>query len=452
MASFRNNLAARLAADTYGLASSLLAATISARVLGPSGRGYYASLVLLSVLFAQLFNAGLGEAVIVSVGRGEAKLRTAVSATMAATLPLSLVGAVASVVTGAAVLKPESLNDNLALLVAGLVVFLNTLGNSVSWILVSQERIVLLAILNIASSSTITLAMYGLVAVMRLQASGAMLASCLGAVALLLPLLVALTRSGLTLRPKWNSGYLRAAVRFGAVVQLANLLVQMTGRLDLILVYRIASPAAAGRYSVALTLGALVASIPMAIAFASFPRLPKLTDVEAPVVIAGLFRVGVVASVVCALTLAASSPFLVPLVFGAEYRGAIAPSLLLLPGGVLWSGQWILCRAAAARGRPRPLFVSFLGSFLLMLVLDLVLIGPLGINGAATASLVSSAAGFVVAVVYHLTSGGNGRHLVPRPRDAARLVKTVREMVASARGRGAGKLGPEPRPAPSLPG
>lgn len=452
MASFRNNLAARLVADTYGLATSFIAATITARVLGPSGRGFYASLVLLSVLLAQLFNAGLGEAVVVQVGRAGTALSAAVRATNGAIFPLAFAGALATVLTGALVLHAGSENDKFALVVAGLMVSCNTVGNSLAWVLVSQEKLVLLAIVNIVAGTITTLTIYALVAVMHLEVSGAMLASCLGSTAILVPLIVTLKRGGIPLRPAWDPGYLRSAARFGAVVQLANLLVQMTGRLDLILVYRIAGPAPAGRYSVALTLGALVGAMPMAIAFAAFPRLPRLSDVEAPVVIASLFRIGVAASIVCTLVLGAVSPVLIPVVFGAAYRGAVAPTLLLLPGGVLWSAQWILCRAAAARGAPRSLFVSFLCSFVLMVVLDLVLINPLGILGAATASLLSSAVGFTIALVYHLKTDLDWRTLVPRLGDALRLVTTLREMVASARGQGTPPAGTGARPAPSLPG
>src|SRR5918911_930539 len=133
MASFRNNLAARLVADTYGLATSLVAATITARVLGPSGRGFYASLVLLSVLFVQVFNAGLGEAVIVLVGRGEATLPSAVSATMAAVVPLAVLGAFVFIAVGWLSLHVVSFNDRAALLIGAGVVFFNTLSTTIAW-------------------------------------------------------------------------------------------------------------------------------------------------------------------------------------------------------------------------------------------------------------------------------------------------------------------------------
>lgn len=448
MASFRNNLAARLAADTYGLATSLIAATITARVLGPSGRGFYASLVLLSVLFVQVFNGGLGEAVIVLVGRGEETLQRAVSATIAALVPLSVLGALAFLLVGWFSLHAVTTNEKTALLIGGVVVLLNTISTTMAWVLVSLQRIVLLAALTIVSGTVTTVGIYALVAVVHLGSSGALVATGIGGAAILLPLVRALRRAGVSFAPAWNSDYLRAAVRFGAVVQLANLLVQMTGRLDLLLVYRIAGSAPAGRYSVALTLGALVGAIPMAIAFTSFPVLPGVPDDEAPGYIAGLFRIGVAASIACSAALAVLSPVLLPMVFGSPYRGAIAPSLLLLPGGVLWSGQWILCRAAAARGQARSLFVSFSISFVIMVVLDFILIGPLGIVGAATASLVSSAVGFAMAVFYFRREGGDPGALVPGFGDAARFVTTLREMIAAVRSRSAGGV---PAEAPSVP-
>ncbi|MDQ6945392.1 MAG: oligosaccharide flippase family protein, partial [Actinomycetota bacterium] len=381
MPSFRNNLAARLVSDTYSLATSLIAATITARVLGPSGRGYYASLVLLSVIFVQMFNAGLGEAAVVLAGRGRTSLQAAVSATVSLVIPLSIAGGVVFVGTGALVLHAGSLNAQVALVVGGVLVMCNTFATTIAWFLVSREKLVSLAIFTIGSVTTTTVGLYALVALVHLQTSGAMLAALLGCVVMLVPLLRVLTRSGISFRPAWDGNYLRSAVRFGAALQVSNLLVQMTARLDLIFVYRISGSSAAGLYSIALTVGALVGSIPIAIAFASFPRLPRLTDDEAPGVIAGLFRTGVAAAILCALLLGGLSPFLLPFAFGPAYRSAIEPTLILIPAGVLWSAQWILSRAMASRGVSRPLVFSFSASFALMVALDLILISPFGISG-----------------------------------------------------------------------
>lgn len=446
--SLRNNFAARFFADTYGLLTALVASSVTARVLGPSGRGYYASLVLLSVLFAQLFAVGLGEAAIVLPGRGRTSYRRAISATIAIIIPLGLVGGLACILTGAVTLDAVTANEWAALALAGLLVLLNTCSSTLAWFLISREKLVLVAVLNVVSSTVIMLSLVFLLVVLDLRTLGAVLASVVGILVILGALLWFLPREGISLKPAWDGTYLRSAARFGMAIQFSNLLVQMAGRLDLIFVYRIAGSASAGMYSVALTLGALVGSIPIAIAYASFPRLPKLSEDEGRALTASLFRAGVAAAVTCAIGLAVLAPVAIPLLFGPAYDGAIGPTLLLLPAGVLWSGQWILCRAAAAREYPRPLLVSFGASFVIMVLLDVLLVGPFGVMGAAGASFISSTAGFVIAVAYLLKAGWEWRSFVPGARDWAFMVGTLRSMLTSLRGRKASSDGP---PLPTSP-
>lgn len=434
--SLRNNFTARFLADTYGLVTSIVAASLTARVLGPSGRGYYASLVLLTVLFAQLFGAGLGEAAIVLPGRGRATYGAARSATIAVLLPLGVIGALACIATGAVTLDALTVNERTALALAGLLVLLNVCSGTLAWFLISLEKLVLVSIVTTISATVIVVSLCLFLIVLDMQTAGAILASVVGIVVILGALVWYLPREGISLRPAWDSRYLWAAARFGMAIQLSNVLVQMAGRLDLLFVYRIAGSSSAGLYSIALTLGALVGSVPIAIAHASFPRLPKLTEDEARALTASLFRAGVAAAVTCCTGLAILAPVAIPLMFGPDYRDAVLPTLVLLPAGVLWSAQWILCRAAAARASSRPLLTSYAASSIVMVLLDMVLIGPFGIMGAALASFISSTTGLVVAVIYLLRSGWDWRSFVPRVRDWVVMVGTLRRIVAALRRHG----------------
>ena len=433
--SFRNNFAARFAADLYGLATSLAAAAITARVLGPSGRGYYSSLVLVSVLFIQLFNGGLGEASVVLPKRDKVDERRAISATVAAVGPLAVLGAFATVAFGALALTPATSNERLALALAGLLVLLNTLSTTMSWILVAKERLVAVAAVTIVSGTVTTIGIYVLLAVVDLETAGAILAAIFGCVTTFLPMRHFLQQEGVSLRPRWNGPYLRSAARFGMAVQMSNLLVQMTGRLDLLFVFRIAGAAPAGGYSVALTIGALVGSVPIAIAFASFPRLSNLAEADARALTPRIFRSGVAAAGACAAALAVVTPVALPVVFGPAYDAAIIPTLVLIPGGVLWSAQWILSRASAARGDAKPLFVSFAASFVVMVMLDLLLIKPFALIGAALASLTSSLIGLLVAGAYYRSKGWGWREFVPRGDDVLSMANQLRQMLRALRGR-----------------
>ena len=446
--SLRNNFTAGFLSDAYGVAASLVATLLTARALGPSGRGYYASVVLLSVLFTQLFDAGLGEATIVLPARGRSSYPAAVAATMAVIIPLGIVGAVACVLTGVVTLDVVTANEWTALALAGVLVLFNACSNTLAWFLVSREKLVLVASMTAVSTTVITASIWGFVAVLDLQAAGAVLASVVGAVVVLAALLWFLPREGVSLKPAWDGRYLASAVRFGTTIQFSNLLVQIAGRLDLLVVYQIAGAASAGMYSVALALGALVGIVPIAISYASFPRLPTLTEEEHRALTASLFRAGIAAAITCSIGLGVLVPVAIPFLFGSAYNGAIGPALVLLPAGVLWSGQWILCRAAAAREFPKPLLISFAASVGVMVVLDLLLVGPFGTLGAAMAALISSGVGLVIAVAYLLRSGWPWRPFVPSVGDWVLLVATVRQMVTSVRRRATAPVGSPLPPSP----
>lgn len=430
--SLRNNSLARLVSDVAALALALVASTITARLLGPSGKGYYSTLVLLGGIFVVLFSAGLGEAAIILAGRGQTTITTATSATMLATVGLSVVGGATFVLVASAVLGADTGNHRAAVLFGGLLTAINVHYNTMVGFLLCKERVVAVAGLAILAAAGSTAALPILIAAVDLGVAGAVLASVVGSGVAVVATVVLVRRSNLPIRPRWVRGYLRAALRYGCSLQVSNLLVMMTARLDLVLLFRFADAFDAGGYSVALTIGTIVATVPTALSYASFPRVAVLDDEAAETLTAQLFRVGVVAAVVLGGVVAVLAPSAIPLVFGSEFRGAVVPTLLLVPGGVLFSGQWILCRAAAARGNTRPLLVSFVVSCATMVALDLVMIPAWRSNGAALASLVASGVGLGVSFLYYRRSGGQLRALVPRSADLTAFAGAVRRLPLAA--------------------
>ena len=431
--SLRRNSLARLVADLLGIGFALVAATVAARLLGPAGKGYYSSLLLLGGVTIQVFGAGLGEAAIVLAGRGRVSLNEAASATVWAILPLGLAGGALFWAVSTALLESTDPERGVAVALGSLLVVLNTAYTTVVSFLVARERVAAVAALSVASTGSATFALWLLLGVRGGGVGTAVLAAVLGAVVGLGGTVALLLRASVSLRPRLSRAYLRLAVRLGVALQVSNLLVLLTARLDLLLVYRLSGATEAGAYSVALTVGALVGSVPIAVSYATFPRLAAVDEEQGRALTRQVVRVGLAAAITAGAALALVSPFVIPVAFGSEYSPAIVPTLILVPAGVLWSGQWLLCRAAAARGFPRPLLVSFGVSFLAMLALDLVLIGPFGGEGAAAAAAVAPAVGLLVALGYYRKLGEDMRGFLPRPADFVAFVTTLTEMVARAR-------------------
>src|SRR3712207_1100217 len=84
----------RLSADVVVLVMGFVAGVVTARVLGPPGKGTLAVLVFLGGLLGQLGTLGLGEAAIVWFGRRRVSLQAALSGVMPGVVVGGLLGAV----------------------------------------------------------------------------------------------------------------------------------------------------------------------------------------------------------------------------------------------------------------------------------------------------------------------------------------------------------------------
>ncbi|MFN2555319.1 MAG: oligosaccharide flippase family protein [Nitriliruptorales bacterium] len=400
--SLARNSAARFIADSAGLAFGMVAGVIAARWLGPGGKGLFSSLTFLASLVMQLSSLGLGDAAVVLVGQRRATLQEALSVTLFTTLCSALLGT--AILWSAAVVAFGDDWDRarFAAVIACAGLPLSVLAYVLGSLLAAGERIVAESVVAGSTSAMTTLGMLLFVGALPLSLPGAVLATVLGAGIGLLLAAALLKRVGLSLRPRAEWGYLRAALRYGVPVEASHLVTLMFLRVDVLVVYSLAGAEGAGQYSVALTVAGLVGLLPMAISHATFPRTANLEEHEANQLTVRAFRFALIAAVASSLLLAATIPFAVPALFGRTFRPAVAPAMLLLAGSIVWSSQWLLCRAAAARGRPGLLLSSFTVGLIVMVALDWALVPRLGLVGAALGSAAGPAVGLAICLrAYH---------------------------------------------------
>jgi O-antigen/teichoic acid export membrane protein len=400
-ATMRRDSIARLAADGFALATSIVTASLTAHALGPAGKGYFSTLTLLATLFVVAFEVGIGDAMIVLVGQGRAKLRQAARATMQATLGLAAGATIAFLAVAALVFGPIEGDEVVVLALGAALVAVGVWYSTLASFLLSVQRVALVAGLAALGAAATTVVFVALAIGSRLDLQGAVAAGLAGTAVGALGSVVAARRAGIALRPGRERGYIGEALRLGVGFQVPSLLVVAASRLDLLLVYALGGDAAAGTYSVALTIGALVVSIPTAVAYAAFPRLSRMDDAQARALTAKVLRHGMLGALASAVVLAALTPVAVPFVFGERFEPAVEPTLVLLLAALPWSAQWLLARCASARGATRMLVVSFGVGFALMIGLDIVLIPDHGDLGAAVAALASATVGAAVAGVMH---------------------------------------------------
>lgn len=394
--SLANNALARFLSDGTGLLFGLIGGVITARWLGPGGKGAYASLTFLSILFSQLVSLGLGDATVILLGRKKTSLQEALSGLLPVLFVTSAVGAVALAIVANVTVGARGPTLGESVLVLSLTVPISAYVHALAFLINAQEKIVLTSIIRTIGQALTTAGLIAFVIVVPLNITGAVLA-ILGASSIELVLVaVALRRMNLSFRPRLNLRFLSSALRYGPLIQLAYVVVSLAARVDVLIVYWIAGRAEAGLYSVALTVGQLVVYIPFGLTFASYPRLAHIDAPEAMQLTAKVSRIGLAAALVSAVLLTFLIPLAIPVFFGYAYKGSVPPALVLVAGGLLWSELWVLCRAAVARGKTSLQLQAFGANLVVMVGLDVVLIPPFGIMGAAIASVVGPAVGLAI--------------------------------------------------------
>ncbi len=425
----RNSLA-RFTADTSALVFGSIASIVTARALGPSGQGVFASIFLMCAIGARLCSVGLGETAIVRVGQGTVTRQEGLSATLAGVLVACGIGVLPFFGVATLVIGPGDSNTWLALLAGTALVPVGALYDALSQTLNGQERLVATSRTLIAIAGLTLVGLLVFVVVLDLGVFGGALSGLCATAGGALVVALLLLRSGLSLRPRWNRDYLSDASRYGVRLQASQILTLAAGRADLLLVLSLLGDEGAGHYSVALTVGTVAGLASFAMSYAIFPRLPTLDRDAALSLAARAARLGLASSLIAAVVLAAAVPVVLPLMFGSAYQASVGPAVLLIAGGIPLSGQWMLGRSAAALGDPNLLARSFGVSLVVMVVLDLALIPVAGLYGAATVSLTSSIAGLIVCIRTYRANGVRLPELLPRPGDFADVGRGLRRVLS----------------------
>ncbi|MEX0989843.1 MAG: polysaccharide biosynthesis C-terminal domain-containing protein [Actinomycetota bacterium] len=221
---------------------------------------------------------------------------------------------------------------------------------------------------------------------------------------------------------RFRSASLSAALVFGLKSHFGLVALVLLLSVDQLIVRAIEGFRALGLYALAVSLAQLIWLLtdPLAATVLSHQvRSPHRGHVRLGLAVT---RMSLLLGAMVALLGAVLAPFAIPLVFGTEFRGAIAPFQLLLPGVVVLAIQRTLMGVLVMEGR--AWFLSGLSVLALAvnIGLNFALIPLIGISGASIASsacYVALALGFSASILRD--EGLPWSNLIPRRADLARL-------------------------------
>ncbi len=368
---------------------------IQSRFLDPSGRGRFVLVVLTVTILARLFGQ-LGVAV-TSLSR-EGELRPLVRRGLAWTFVLGLAGILLILATGAII---DSFGLRLAAIAAPALVP-NILNACLSGVLLGAARIrlwnyiqVLPPLLTLAGMLVVVVALGGGVdAAVAVWTAAYFVTSAFALVAahdLWWPL------RGAPLFDRFG----RAIVRLGCGMGLVQIVNLIGYRVELFVLDRFKGLAAVGIYSIGMQAAEAIWLIPAAIASAITPPIVHDTPEGAARLIRNACVKSLLYTSAVALAVGAAAPFVIPPLFGDDFRGAARPLAFLLPGVVAYAPVTILVVYLSIRSaRPRlSLYVSIVG-LVVTAAMSVVLIPPYGASGAAIGSAIGYAAGGAAAWIF----------------------------------------------------
>ena len=174
---------------------------------------------------------------------------------------------------------------------------------------------------------------------------------------------------------------------------------QVAGQLDRVLVVGLLNPAAMGLYVVASSLAQMLGVVVAAVAEVLFPKASGRAAEEVIALVARGARVSITVTLLAAVGLVLLGPWVLNLLYGQDFLSAVPVFRILLLESVLGGAAWVLAQAFMALDKPGTVsLMQGIGRGLSVPLL-LVLVPRYGLEGAGLAVLVSTVIKLVFVIV-----------------------------------------------------
>ncbi len=392
---YLSTLATNGAILVFGMASGIL----SARLLGPEGRGELAVILLWPMALATLGGLGLNQAITFFVAREPERRHSLFTAALVLSLIQGLLLAALGYVLLPYLLQgkaPHVLYWSRWFLLSIPLVFLsgnllNLLQGSMHLDHYNAGRMFAAAWYALVMAALFLLHRPSLGDIVTWQLVG-----YAGGMALSLGLVRRLLRP----RWHWDSSILRPLLAYGTKTQLGGVTYYLNQRLDQLIMSVWLAPEALGYYVVAVALASPLTIIPSAIGIVTLPAAARETAAAAHRVIRQSLRTVLLLGAAGAAALFLLTPYLLPLLFGEAFRPAIGAGRVLAVAMIPLGLSLVLYESLRALNHPLGQAYAEVTGNIVTVVLLALLLPRYGFLGAAFASLGAYTASLLAALWY----------------------------------------------------
>lgn len=379
---------------------SVATAVITARVLGPEGKGLYTLVILIPMLAVTFGRMGIGHAANFMAPHMSIGHLISNVALISSLLGLLTV----AIVLPATVLFRDFIFKDLSL---GIIIFVglsipvylfqNHLASMIQALYEIRMRNLIVMIQALANLILLIL----LVVIFDFGLVGAVIASVASVCLVVLLSSVFLLRKSKIRITQLRLSLIRDLFKYGLKTHIGNVLKDLSYRLDILIISYYLPAAAVGFYVAAVSLAEIVWKIPDAIGVVLLPRVANIDADSAKLLTPTVCRIVFMLVTIMALTLGLFSQKAIALFYGPEFIPSKDPLLILLPGIISLTLWKIIATDMIAEGFPTEYSLTAMISLITMVILDLILIPLYGINGAAFATTIAYACATVSIIILY---------------------------------------------------
>lgn len=380
---------------------SMGASIVTARVLGPTGKGELSIIILAPVLFINLGGIAITSANVFLIGNKKAALNEVFwnSAFISICLGVLLIAAF-----GAArpLILPFFQNAEPSLLLIAVMTIPFSLFYSYGlFIPLGERKIAVYNLLKVIEPVAYFLALLVFVWWFELRVAGGLAAYIVGILAGCAGFLFYAGRN-LPLKFKLSYELGKEGSVYAVKCHLESAAWFLIRRSSVLLINRFLRSADVGYYVVALSVSEVLWHLPQSISTVLFPEIcAKDTESGREAMSSRVCRNTLFILAVSAVSIAFIVYYLIKILYGREFLPSVNAVLILLPGAILLGTYPLL--GAYMRGVNKPLIPGFVASAMLAstVILNILLIPRMGIYGAALATTVTYGIGFVILVLVY---------------------------------------------------
>jgi O-antigen/teichoic acid export membrane protein len=403
-------------------------AALAARILGPAGRGDLAAIQIWPGFLCVVAMIGMPEAFAYFIARDRSRSREVVTTGLLLSLGAAgVLGGIGAVLVPAVLSSRSSVVADDAQWALLLIPFycLASLPAAALRGVGHYRRWNVLRVSLICTWLAVLIGAFVAQHAFELHVTpGGLAAAYIAGVALIaIPITISVYR-GLEGPSRPSREVSRRLLRFGLPAMGATFPLWLNLRLDQLAMASLVPAHQLGLYVAAVAWAQVVSPILNALGSVLLPRLAaERSRATKSALFVGASRLGVVLMIVVVIPALALTPVAVRLLFGRAFLGAVPSALLLVLGGCILGWNYILSEALLGCHRTRgPMYAQLVGLGATGVALGLLL-GPLGILGAAVASV----AGYGATTLWLLiearrVTGQRIRDLVLPGREELRVV------------------------------